>query len=147
MKVYTQEDFDKFEKDKHGYIICQSGHYAAIKSFPAFCRFGERCSFGECCSFGEHCSFGEYCSFGECCSFGEGCLYCLFQFNKLINLNGVYAFPIRIYLNTKAKEYYLSIGCENFATLDECRTMSKERSEDNDNIINIVDAIIKEALK
>ena len=135
IKIYTQEDFNKLEKDEFGYTICPTGVYTDIKEFPNKCIFGERCSFGKCCSFGESCSFGRYCN------------YCLFEFNKLVNINGLYTYPIRIYFNTVRKEYFLSIGCENFATLDDCKARSKERNGDNDNIHSIVENIINEVLK
>ena len=120
MKQYTQEEFDSFEII-NGRKQCPTGDYSLIKDFPAFCIFGENCSFDECCSFGECCHFGEGCRFGEWCRFGEGCsldercrfgegcrfgewcMYCLFEFNKLINLNSLYTFPVRIYLNTELK--------------------------------------------
>ena len=75
MKKYTQADFDNFEVDEHGRKICPAGDYTAIKSFGAWCNFGERCRFGEWCRFGERCSFGEWCRFGEDCNFGERCSY------------------------------------------------------------------------
>lgn len=136
MKKYTQQEFNNFEKDDYGYIICPSGDYTEIKYFPECCIFGECCSFSERCSFGECCIFGEYCSFGECCIFGERCIfyntsiYCLFEFNKLINLNGLFQYPIRLYINTITKEYYLSIGCHNFATLEEALKFGKENKYD-----------------
>lgn len=87
MKVYTQEEFDRFEWDKYGRKICPSGDYSGIRNFPERCSFGEGCDFGEWSSFGDECrfgnisSFGEGCSFydgssfGERCSFGEGCIF------------------------------------------------------------------------
>lgn len=51
MKKFTQSDFDNFIIDEHGFKICRSGDYTAIKNF------GERCSFGEGCSFGKYCNF------------------------------------------------------------------------------------------
>ena len=75
MKKYTQADFDNFEVDEHGRKICPAGDYTAIKSFGAWCSFGERCRFGAWCRFGEDCRFGEWCRFGEDCNFGEGCNY------------------------------------------------------------------------
>lgn len=89
MKVYTLQDLETFERDDDGYLICPSGDYSRIATFPRNCSFGECCifdmfcnfdkncifdmfcSFGNCCSFGECCKFGDNCSFDECCSFGS----------------------------------------------------------------------------
>ena len=57
MKKYTQANFDNFEVDEYGRTICPTGDYTAIKSFGAWCSFGERCSFGAGCRFGERCSY------------------------------------------------------------------------------------------
>jgi hypothetical protein len=112
-------------------IYCRFGGWCR---FGEVCRFGENCSFGENCRFGEGCSFGGWCSFGENCSFGELSTYCLFEFNKLINLNGISKYPIRIYVNTNNKEYYLSIGCQNFGSLGEALEFGKD-SYDMSNLI------------
>lgn len=75
MKRYTGADFEKFERDKNGHIICPRGEYLLIRDFPAHCAFDDGCSFGELCGFGEQCSFGEGCSFGEQCRFSEQCRF------------------------------------------------------------------------
>ena len=82
------------------------------------------------CSFGEYCSFEGECSFGEDYSFRGVQLYCLFEFDKLIVLSGLFDYGIRVYFNTKVKEYYLSIGCMNFATLDEAIKFGKNNDYD-----------------
>lgn len=51
MKKYTIEDFDNFERDENGWIICPTGDYSGIKTFSEQCSFGELCSFGARCSF------------------------------------------------------------------------------------------------
>ena len=89
MKKYTEKDFETFERDENGRLICPSGDYTAIRTFPERCSFGagstfgqgcdfgrwsrfeEECSFGERCVFSEGCSFGWFCSFGEMCVFGK----------------------------------------------------------------------------
>jgi hypothetical protein len=45
MKKYTQEEFDKLERDIYRFKVCPNGDYSEIKSF------GERCSFGAGCRF------------------------------------------------------------------------------------------------
>ena len=72
MKKYTQADFERFEKDEDGRVICPTGDYTEIKVFGAWCRFCAGCSFGERCRFGAGCSFGAGCRFGERCSFEGG---------------------------------------------------------------------------
>jgi len=71
MKVFTEKDFNKFDRDEIGRIICPSGDYRQIRQFPAYCLFGERCLFGAESTFGMMCSFGKNCSFGDGCSFGK----------------------------------------------------------------------------
>lgn len=89
MMKYTEKDFKTFERDEWGRLICPSGDYTAIRTFPEKCSFGagstfgqgsdfgrwsrfeEECSFGERCVFSEGCSFGWFCSFGEMCVFGK----------------------------------------------------------------------------
>ena len=56
MKKYTEKDLETFDRDKYGWLICPSGDYSEIKTFPEKCSFGEGCSFGERCSFGQGCS-------------------------------------------------------------------------------------------
>jgi len=85
MKKYTQEEFDVFEKDKHGRKICPSGDYSNIKEFLTQCTFDDGCVFGDGCtfgigisfnhrhSFGNNCVFGIYCRFGNNSDFGNGC--------------------------------------------------------------------------
>ena len=72
MKKYTIEDFEKFERDEIGWLICPSGDYRDIKTFPKCCRFGELCRFGKWSSFGAWCSFGEWCHFGAGGNFENG---------------------------------------------------------------------------
>ena len=74
MKTITQAEFDAFPV-VNGIRECPNGDYSQIKSFGAWCSFGEGCRFGEGCSFGAWCSFGAGCSFGAWCSFGEGCSF------------------------------------------------------------------------
>ena len=144
MKKYTQEEFDAIERDEYGIKNCPTGDYTAIKSFGAWCSFGERCSFdeccsfgalcsfGECCSFGERCIFGAWCSFGECCSFGAWCSFgercrfgalCSFE-NERVK-NGTYFACDRIgrekrktYFFKGDNGYFVRAGCF-FGTLDE----------------------------
>ena len=125
----------------------ESCRFGECCGFGKNCDFGETCRFGESCSFSERCRFGESCSFSERCRFSESCTYCLFEFNELINLNGLYRLPIRIYLNTNKKEYYFSIGCEDFASIDELREESKKRNENNANKIRLLEEITEEALR
>jgi len=137
-------------------------------SFGAWSGFDDKCDFGDACDFGVKCSFWGKSSFGESCSFGRDCffggrnvfsdgacfgeacdffgesMYCLFEFNRVININGLYEYPIRIYLNNS--EYFLSVGCKNFATLDEAREESKNRNENNEAILEIVEKVIIKAL-
>ena len=54
-------------------------------------------------------------------------MYCLFEFNKVININGLHIYHVRMYINTISKEYYLSIGCMNFATLKELKAEAEHR--------------------
>ena len=44
MKIYTIEDFKKFERDEYGRVICPTGDYTQIKSFGGWCSFGEDCN-------------------------------------------------------------------------------------------------------
>jgi len=44
MKIYTIEDFKKFERDEYGRIICPTGDYTQIKSFGEWCSFGKGCN-------------------------------------------------------------------------------------------------------
>lgn len=79
LKKFEVEDLKTFERDKDGRLICPTGNYAGIKSFPDQCLFGDDCSFDKCssfghgCVFGHRCKFGAHCSFGDDCSFGAGC--------------------------------------------------------------------------
>lgn len=82
MRKYTVEDLDKFERDVHGWLLCPSGDYSAINSFPEQCRFGERCLFNDYCYFGGYCHFGEWSHFGRHCKFGKNCTFgkdCVFE--------------------------------------------------------------------
>lgn len=85
MKKYTEKDFETFERNEWGWLICPSGDYSEIGIFPEKCIFGKRCNFrrrsnfGVMCGFGDGCTFGEMCnfdawnSFGDWCNFSEGC--------------------------------------------------------------------------
>lgn len=81
MKKYTEKDLEAFERDEQGWLICPSGDYTAIRTFPgkctfgAFSRFGEGSNFGEKCSFSCGCSFGAESRFGEKCSFSYACRF------------------------------------------------------------------------
>ena len=48
-KKYTLEDFNSFERNENGFIVCPAGDYTVIEQFPKKCSFGERCSFGKEC--------------------------------------------------------------------------------------------------
>lgn len=85
MKKYTEKDLETFERNERGWLICPSGDYTAIRTFPEKCIFGKRCNFrrrsnfGVMCSFGDGCTFGEMCNFdawngfGDWCNFSAGC--------------------------------------------------------------------------
>lgn len=81
MKVYTQEEFDKFPLGENFRKQCPYGDYSLIRKFPGYCdfatgsRFGTLCEFGEECCFGYGCSFGEDCQFGAYCEFGGNCRF------------------------------------------------------------------------
>jgi len=85
MKLITQEEFDSFERDEHGYLYLPSGDYSLIKFIPyrsiigARSTLGRGCFLGKWCKLGNHCSLDDYCLLGEWCTLGEGCLlgnYC-----------------------------------------------------------------------
>lgn len=44
MKKYTEKELEAFERDEHGWLICPTGDYSAIKTFPGKCSFGTWCS-------------------------------------------------------------------------------------------------------
>ena len=85
MKKYIEKDLETFERNEWAWLICPSGDYTAIRTFPEKCIFGKRCNFrrrsnfGVMCSFGDGCTFGEMCnfdawnSFGDWCNFSAGC--------------------------------------------------------------------------
>lgn len=85
MERYNEKDLENFERNEWGWLICPSGDYTAIRTFPEKCIFGKRCNFrrrsnfGVMCSFGDGCTFGEMCnfdawnSFGDWCNFSAGC--------------------------------------------------------------------------
>lgn len=75
MKKYTAKDLETFQRDEYGWLICPSGDYTAIKTFPEKCNFGMRCSFGRRCRFGKWSRFSEWSDFGHECVFGEGCIF------------------------------------------------------------------------
>ena len=81
MKKYTEKDLEVFERDEGGWLICPSGDYTAIRTFPEKCSFGAWSGFGKGCRFGKWCSFGKGCrfdaesNFGEWCRFGYGCSF------------------------------------------------------------------------
>lgn len=78
MKKYTKKDFETFKRNEWGWLICPSGDYTGIKTFPEKCIFGKGCNFGRRSNFGVMCGFGDGCTFGEMCnfdawnSFGDG---------------------------------------------------------------------------
>ena len=119
-KKYTQKQFDSFPRDELGIKQCPSGDYSAIE------KFGKWFSFGEWCSFGEGCSFGKGCSFGELFSFGEGCSYMTFVFTTVLCLYGLFRYPIILYQNKN--KYIISVGCENFDSLDKAVSKSKKQN-------------------
>lgn len=71
MKKYTAKDFETFEREEQGWLICPSGDYTEIRTFPEKCSFGAFSRFGEMCNFGKWHIFGEACCFGDGCTFGE----------------------------------------------------------------------------
>jgi hypothetical protein len=114
MKKFTQSDFDNFIIDEHGFKICRSGDYTAIKNF------GDRCKFGSWCDFGMYCKFFGWSSFGEGCSFGK---YCNFENGRVIN--GIYFACDRIgsekrktYFFKGDNGYFVRAGCF-FGTFDD----------------------------
>lgn len=72
-------------------------------------------------------------------------IYCLFEFNRIINLNGFHEHSITIFLNSN--EYYMRIGCMNFASLDELKKEMDTRNIEEENKLKILESIIIEALK
>lgn len=69
MKKYTEKDFETFERNEWGWLICPSGDYTEIRTFPEKCIFGKRCNFRRRSNFGVMCGFGDGCTFGEMCNF------------------------------------------------------------------------------
>lgn len=67
---YSKKDLKNFEYTDEGKMICPSGDYSEIDSFPMTCEFANRCIFGphtifsDCSSFGNNCIFAEGCTFG-----------------------------------------------------------------------------------
>lgn len=55
MKQLTQEEFNKLERNKNGYIVIPAyTDCTQIQEFPEWCRFGECCSFGKRCTLEEN---------------------------------------------------------------------------------------------
>lgn len=143
MKKYTGKELEAFERDEHGWLICPTGDYTAIKTFPGKCRFGEYCSFGEGCSFGawssfgegcsfgercrfgEKCSFGERCSFGEKCSFGEGCRHEELTNSIYVAVDRIGSELRKTYFFKAEEGYFVRAGCF-FGTLEEFKTKLNE---------------------
>ena len=50
MKKYTEKDLKTFKRNEQGWLICPSGDYTEIRTFPEKCAFGSWCDFGEGCS-------------------------------------------------------------------------------------------------
>jgi hypothetical protein len=124
MKQITQKEFNNFKYANDGILYLPSADYSLIKVFGDRCSFDERCSFSNGCSFGGECSFGEGCSFGKWCSFGKGCKYRDFTFKEVFCLYGIYKFSIIIYSNQD--KYILSVGCDDFNSIDEAIKRAKE---------------------
>lgn len=121
MKKYTQAEFDAILKNEHGIKLCPSGDYTSLKSF------------------------GNWCSFGERCSFGEGCKYCDFVFSSIFCLYGIFKYTIIIYKNKK--KYKLSIGCENFNTLDSAVEKAKSLDIYDENTHKVLGILLNEEIK
>lgn len=145
MKKYTKKDLETFERDAFGRLICPSGDYTAIRTFPekcsfgAFSRFGSLSSFGEACAFGDACNFGYVCSFGERCCFGGGCgfgRWCSFgercSFGEkcshegltnsiYVAIDGIGRKQRKTYFFKAEEGYFVRVGCF-FGTLDEFKT-------------------------
>ena len=75
MKKYTEKDLKVFERNEWEWLICPSGDYTAIGTFPEKCIFGKGCNFGRRSNFGVMCGFGDGCTFGEMCGFGAWCTF------------------------------------------------------------------------
>ena len=119
MKKYTEKDFETFERNEWGWLICPSGDYTEIGTFPEKCIFGKRCNFRRRSNFGVMCSFGELSRFGEKCSH-EGLTNSIYVAIDRIGseLRKTYFF--------KAEEgYFVRAGCF-FGTLDEFKTRLHE---------------------
>ena len=125
MKKYTEKDLETFDRDKYGWLICPSGDYSEIKTFPEKCSFGERCSFGAWCSFGQACSFGEGCSFGERCSFGQGCSHEGLTNSIYVAIDRIGSELRKTYFFKAEEGYFVRAGCF-FGTFDKFKTKVHE---------------------
>lgn len=115
MKKYTEKDLGTFERDEWGWLICPSGDYTEIRTFPEKCIFEKGSNFIMRSSFGALCGFGDGCSFGELCSH-EGLTNSIYVAVDRIGseLRKTYFF--------KANEgYFVRAGCF-FGTIDEFKT-------------------------
>lgn len=149
MKKYTNEDLKTFERNEWGWLICPSGDYTEIRTFPEKCifekgcNFGKECNFcamcafGEACRFSEGCNFGAWSSFGERCRFGERCVFGeLNRFDENCSheglTNSIYVAVDRIgselrktYFFKAEEGYFVRAGCF-FGALDEFKTKVHE---------------------
>ena len=137
MKEYTNEDLKTFERNEWGWLICPSGDYTEIRTFPEKCIFEKGCNFIRRSNFGVWCSFGEWCSFCERCNFGERCVFGeLNRFDENCSqeglTNSIYVAVDRIgselrktYFFKAEEGYFVRAGCF-FGTLDEFKTKVHE---------------------
>lgn len=127
MKKYTEKDFVIFERNEWGWLICPSGDYTEIGTFPEKCIFGKGCNFrrrsnfGVMCGFGDGCTFGEMCNFGEWNSFGENCSHEELTNSIYVAIDRIGSELRKTYFFKAEEGYFVRAGCF-FGTLDEFKT-------------------------
>lgn len=125
MKEYTNEDLKTFERNEWGWLICPSGDYTKIKTFPEKCSFDNGCNFGVGCCFDTGCSFGKWSRFGEWCDFGHSCSHEGLTNSIYVAIDRIGSELRKTYF-FKAKEgYFVRAGCF-FGTLDEFKAQVHE---------------------
>lgn len=69
MKVYFDEDFEKFPLDHHNNTVCPEGDYSRVKNVPACCVFGQASVvFGNGVTVGPWCLFYGNVTLGSFCT-------------------------------------------------------------------------------
>lgn len=131
MKKYTEKDLGTFERNEWGWLICPSGDYTAIRTFPEKCIFGKGCNFGRrsnfgvMCGFGDGCTFGEMCIFGELSRFGEKCSHEGLTNSIYVAIDRIGSELRKTYFFKAEEGYFVRAGCF-FGTLDEFKAQVRE---------------------